>query len=136
MAISIFDFAVLQILKICRILKLDKSHGLLLGLGGSGRQTLTKLSSYMMGQQLVTLEVSKGYNQEKWRTDIKKILSDASTTNKCSTLVITEAQSNNVYLMQDIDSMLNLGEIPNLYEHEEFVKFLGQAQGKGKERRR
>jgi len=132
MAISIFDFAVLQILKICRILKLDKSHGLLLGLGGSGRQTLTKLSSYMMGQQLVTLEVSKGYNQEKWRTDIKKILSDASTTNKCSTLVITEAQSNNVYLMQDIDSMLNLGEIPNLYEHEEFVKFLDKLKEKAK----
>ena len=132
MSISIFDFAVLQILKICRILKLDKSHGLLLGLGGSGRQTLTRLSTYMMGQQLVTLEVHKAYNQEKWREDIKRILGEASVTSKCSTLVITESQSSNVYLMQDIDSMLNLGEIPNLYEHEEFLKFYDKLKEKAR----
>lgn len=130
--ISIFDFAVHQILKICRILRLDKSHGVLIGLGGSGRQTLTKLSSYIMGQQTVSVEVHKNYNQEKWRTDVKRILSDSALTNKCSTIVITEAQSNNLFLMQDIDSMLNLGEIPNLYESDEFLKFLDKLKEKAK----
>ena len=132
MNISIFDFAVIQILKICRILRLDKSHGVLIGLGGSGRQTLIKLSSYIMGQQTVSVEVHKNYNSEKWRTDIKKILSDACLTSKCSNLVITETQSNNLYLMQDIDSMLNLGEIPNLYDTEEFIKFLDKLKDKAK----
>jgi len=132
MNICIFDFAVLQILKICRILRLDKSHGVLIGLGGSGRQTLTKLSSYIMGQQMVTLEVHKNYTQDKWRTDVKKILADASLTSKCSCLAITESQSNNQHLMQDIDSMLNLGEIPNLYDHEEFLKFLEKLKEKAK----
>lgn len=132
MNISIFDFAVIQVLKICRILRLDKSHGVLIGLGGSGRQTLVKLSSYIMGQQTVSVEVHKNYNADKWRTDIKKILADASLTNKCSNLVITETQSNNLYLMQDIDSMLNLGEIPNLYDTEEFIKFLDKLKEKAK----
>lgn len=132
MNISIFDFAVIQVLKICRILRLDKSHGVLIGLGGSGRQTLVKLSSYIMGQQTVSVEVHKNYNSEKWRTDVKKILADASLTSKCSNLVISEAQSNNLYLMQDIDSMLNLGEIPNLYETEEFIKFLDKLKEKAK----
>ena len=132
MNISIFDFAVIQILKICRILKFAKSHGVLLGLGGSGRQTLTKLSAYIMGQQMVTLEVHKKYSQDRWRQDVKKILSDACLTSKASTLVITESQSNNMFLMQDIDSMLNLGEIPNLYDQEEFVKFLDKLKDKAK----
>ena len=132
MSISIFDFAVLQILKICRILKMDKSHGVLIGLGGSGRQTLTKLSSYIMGQQMVTLEVHKNYTQEMWRQDIKKVLADASLMSKCSCLTITESQSNSPHLMQDIDSMLNLGEIPNLYDPEEFVKFLDRLKEKAR----
>jgi dynein heavy chain len=132
MNISIFDFAVSQILKICRILRLDKSHGVLIGLGGSGRQTLTKLSSYIMGQQSVTVEVHKNYSFDKWRTDIKKILSDSVVTNKPSTLVITETQSNKLFLMQDIDNMLNLGEIPNLFETDEFLKFLDKLKEKAK----
>lgn len=132
MNISIFDFAVIQVLKICRILRLDKSHGVLIGLGGSGRQTLVRLSSYIMGQQTVSVEVHRNYNADKWRTDIKKILADACLTSKTSNLVVTETQSNNLYLMQDIDSMLNLGEIPNLYDTEEFIKFLDKLKEKAK----
>lgn len=132
MSIIIFDFAVTQILKICRILRLDKSHGVLIGLGGSGRQTLTKLSSYIMGQQPVSLEVHKAYNQDKWRTDIKKILVDACLGTKSSTLIVTESQSDNIHVMQDIDNMLNLGEIPNLFEQEEFIKHLDRLKAKAK----
>jgi dynein heavy chain len=44
--IVIFDYAISHFLRIHRIIKLDRGNGLLIGLGGSGRQSLTALAAY------------------------------------------------------------------------------------------
>ena len=43
-----FDDAVEQILRICRILRQPRGNAMLIGVGGSGKQSLSKLSSYIM----------------------------------------------------------------------------------------
>lgn len=48
MDLVLFDFAVTHILRITRVLKISKGNLLLIGLGGSGRTSLSILSSYLM----------------------------------------------------------------------------------------
>ena len=43
-----FDDAVEHILKIARMLRQPRGNGMLIGLGGSGKQSLAKLSSFLM----------------------------------------------------------------------------------------
>jgi dynein heavy chain len=74
MHLVLFDFAIMHILRICRILKMDKGNALLVGLGGSGRQSLARLAAFLMDQVIEQPEQAKNYNFDQWCEDIKAIL--------------------------------------------------------------
>lgn len=45
------------------MLSLKRGNLMLVGVGGSGRQSLTRLAAYICGQELFTIEIAKNYRQ-------------------------------------------------------------------------
>lgn len=74
MSLVLFDFAIMHVLRICRILRMSSGNAFLIGVGGSGRQSLSKLAVFICDYGLVETEQSKNYNIDQWKEDMKKLL--------------------------------------------------------------
>jgi dynein heavy chain len=63
---------------------------LLLGVGGSGRQSLAKLSTYMNAYKLYQIEVIKGYSMRDWRDNLKTVLMQAGAEGKTTSFLFVD----------------------------------------------
>eukprot|EP00825_Cyclidium_porcatum_P006754 TRINITY_DN1337_c0_g1_i4.p1 TRINITY_DN1337_c0_g1~~TRINITY_DN1337_c0_g1_i4.p1 ORF type:complete len:1759 (+),score=318.71 TRINITY_DN1337_c0_g1_i4:667-5943(+) len=114
-----FQQAIWHILRVTRILRQPRGNAMLIGVGGSGKQSLSKLSSFIMKCSVNQIELTKNYKQENFREDLAKMMRRAGVERQPVSFIFTDVQIAYESFLEDINNLLNSGEIPNLYSKKE-----------------
>ena len=81
-----------HVARIQRIIRQPLGNAFLLGVGGSGRQSLSRLATFIAGQKMFQIEVIKGYGMANWREDVKVALMQAGVENKPTSFIFVDTQ--------------------------------------------
>jgi dynein heavy chain, axonemal len=85
---------------------------------------LSKLAVHCRGHCFKEPEITKGYNYEAWSEEMKINLMDAGCDLKNTVFLLSDATIKFEFMLEDCNSILNSGEVPNLYGSEDKVVLL------------
>lgn len=120
MDLVLFRDAIEHVSRIIRVIGQPRGNMLLIGIGGSGRQSLARLASYVLEYKVFMIEVTKHYRRIEFHEDLRKLYYQTGVENKPTVFIFTDTQVLQEAFLEDINNILSSGEVPNLYKPEEF----------------
>ena len=91
MNLVLFDDALEHLTRIHRVIRMDQGHALLVGVGGSGKQSLTRLAAYAAGCEVFEISLSRGYGENDFREDLKALYQKLGMEDKKMVFLFTDA---------------------------------------------
>ncbi|XP_011822268.1 PREDICTED: dynein heavy chain 17, axonemal [Mandrillus leucophaeus] len=119
MNLVLFEDAVAHICRINRILESPRGNALLVGVGGSGKQSLSRLAAYISGLDVFQITLKKGYGIPDLKVDLAAQYIKAAVKNIPSVFLMTDSQVAEEQFLVLINDLLASGEIPGLFTEDE-----------------
>ena len=108
---------------------------MLVGVGGSGRRSMAKLAAGLNIPVMATfqIEITKSYREKEWHEDIKTLLKKCAIDDEIVQFLFGDNQIVLESFLEDINNLLNSGEIPNLFGPDEKVQIIEELTDKAKQ---
>ena len=106
---------------------------MLVGVGGSGRRSMARLAGHMNEMKTFSIEITKSYREKEFHEDIKTLLKKSSLENTPQVFLFSDTQIVRESFLEDINNLLNSGEVPNLFPPEEKVQICEELAPRARE---
>ncbi|RKO98183.1 hypothetical protein CXG81DRAFT_17063 [Caulochytrium protostelioides] len=119
MGLVLFEDAMAHICRINRILESPRGNALLVGVGGSGKQSLARLSAFISNMDDFQITIRKGYSMVDLKTDIAALYIKAGQKKQRVMFLLTDAQIADERFLVVINDILASGDVPSLFPDDE-----------------
>lgn len=119
MNLVLFDDAMAHICRISRILECPRGNALLIGVGGSGKQSLARLAAFISNLEVSQIQLKKGYSIIDMKADLALLYIKTGIKNVSCMHLMTDSQVAEESYLVLINDMLASGEINELFTDDE-----------------
>jgi dynein heavy chain len=121
MDLVLFEDAIKHVSRITRVISNPGGHALLVGVGGSGKQSLSKLAAHMCDMSVSMIVISNSYGINSLKEDLQKMYKRAGLKGEGIMFLFTDAQITNERFLVFINDLLASGEIPDPLEDKDEI---------------
>ena len=128
MQLVMFEQAVEHVCRIARVLDFPYGSMLLVGVGGSGKQSLAMLASHICGHEHHAILVTPNYSYSDFLTLLKGIYFKAAFQGTGVVLTLTDVQMHNDMFLVAVNDFLCRGDVVDMFTEQEKVEIYQRVQ--------
>merc|ERR1719482_1552234 len=119
MDLVFFEDAMKHISRVARIISNSSGHALLVGVGGSGRQSLSRVAGFIGQCSIYMIVISSTYGLNDLKADLQVMYQKAGVKDEGVMFLFTDGQITNEKFLVYINDLLSSGEVADLYMPED-----------------
>jgi len=119
MDLVLFEDAMRHVSRISRIIESPGGHALLVGVGGMGKQSLSKLATFVAGFTVFQIVISATYGVNDLRNDLQIMYKRAGIKCEGISFLFTDSQITDERFLVFMNDLLSSGNIPGLFPPED-----------------
>ena len=124
MDLVLFEEAMFHITRINRIIQNPGGNAMLIGVGGSGKQSLCRLVAFISDYEVKQLFITSNFNTEDLKEELRSMYISSGVKGTQLVFLMTDSQIVNEHFLVYINGILTSGRIPVSFLKKDFDNIL------------